>query len=368
MIGINQGGERHQNRRRRYFPLPGCAQPDDQKHVCEERLVCNMAKRKNVKILAAAALAVSCMAGSAALASAEELTGEEYGEIGYSLKQSEDYDLAVKCFEMGIAAGDGESMLQLGECLTAGYTTVDEGEDLGETVKQLWLDAWDAGTTRGYFDLGLAYLYTTGLDIPGAGSGEVLGLDDPELGFDYLLQAGEANDGKAPRYVGICYENGYGVEQDYDKAAEWYIASDATYYLARFNLLGISMDQDIDTAIELFDTSARGTGGNRTESMNSKLILAELYYTGSYSEELYDGTVKTAEIEPDQALGIEYYQLAVADGNTDEEILSLVEEYEEAQYEDAVALVESGEMTEGLSILYSLAESGNEDALAYFGQ
>lgn len=281
---------------------------------------------KNMKLWIAMVLALALAVSVCAWAAAEEIeiTGLEYGVAGYALKQDGDYETAVKFFKKGVELGDGESMLQLGECLTAGYATVDEGEDLGEVVENLWLNAWDAGISRGYFDLGLAYLSSCGLSIPGAGSGSVLGLDDPEKGFDYLLQAGLVNDGKAPRYVGICYENGYGVEQDYEKAAEWYVASNATLYLGRFELLGIGLEQNIESAVARLDQHARGTGGNRTESMTAKLILAQLYYTGTYSETLYDGTEVSVTVPVDQEKGIEYYQLAIDDGNTDPEIAAIV--------------------------------------------
>lgn len=282
-------------------------------------------KRTTVRFATMLVALILAMACALPVMAEEALTGSEYGEIGYALKQAGEYELAVRCFKLGVELGDGESMLQLGECYTAGYAEVDEGEDIGQVVEQLWLDAWDAGTSRGYFDLGLAYLSSCGLSIPGAGSGSVLGLDDPEKGFDYLLQAAEVNDGKAPRYVGICYENGYGVEQSYEKAAEWYIKSEATFYLGRFNLLGIGMEQDIEAGVSYLDKQARSTGGNRTESMNSKLILAELYYTGTYSEELQDGSVATATVPVDLEKGLEYYQLAIEDGNTDPEIAAIVE-------------------------------------------
>lgn len=39
------------------------------------------------------------------------------------------------------------------------------------------------------------------------------------------------------------------------------------------------------------------SGGNRTETKTARMMLAELYYTGSCSETLYDGTVVTATID-----------------------------------------------------------------------
>lgn len=66
-----------------------------------------------------------------------------------------------------------------------------------------------------------------------------------------MQKALELNNGKALRYIGICYENGYGVEQNYAKAYECYSNTrGADLYIARYKLFGIGgVEQDIESAI-----------------------------------------------------------------------------------------------------------------------
>ncbi|SFW21564.1 SEL1-like repeat protein [Selenomonas ruminantium] len=68
---------------------------------------------------------------------------------------------------------------------------------------------------------------------------------------------------KAPRYIGICYENGYGVKPDAKVAAKWYEKAvsrgdiTGTYYLGRLYELGKGVPQDYGKAVELYRKSAQ---------------------------------------------------------------------------------------------------------------
>ena len=68
---------------------------------------------------------------------------------------------------------------------------------------------------------------------------------------------------KAPRYIGICYENGYGVKPDAKEAAKWYEKAASrgditgTYYLGRLYELGKGVTQDYGKAVELYHKSAQ---------------------------------------------------------------------------------------------------------------
>ena len=68
---------------------------------------------------------------------------------------------------------------------------------------------------------------------------------------------------KAPRYIGICYENGYGVKPDAKEAAKWYEKAASrgditgTYYLGRLYELGKGVTQDYGKAVELYRKSAQ---------------------------------------------------------------------------------------------------------------
>ena len=68
---------------------------------------------------------------------------------------------------------------------------------------------------------------------------------------------------KAPRYLGLCYENGYGVKKDYKKAADYYQkAADrgditGTCLLGHMYEEGLGVSKDYSMAMELYLKSAQ---------------------------------------------------------------------------------------------------------------
>ena len=68
---------------------------------------------------------------------------------------------------------------------------------------------------------------------------------------------------KAPRYIGLCYENGYGAKPDAKESAKWYEKAASrgditgTYYLGRVYELGKGVPQDYGKAVELYRKSAQ---------------------------------------------------------------------------------------------------------------
>ena len=68
---------------------------------------------------------------------------------------------------------------------------------------------------------------------------------------------------KAPRYIGLCYEHGYGVTANTKEAAKWYaIAAErgditGTYYLGRLFETGNGVPQDYNKAFSLYQKAAQ---------------------------------------------------------------------------------------------------------------
>ena len=68
---------------------------------------------------------------------------------------------------------------------------------------------------------------------------------------------------KAPRYIGLCYEHGYGVKANLKEAAKWYtIAAErgditGTYYLGRLFETGNGVPQDYHKALTLYQKAAQ---------------------------------------------------------------------------------------------------------------
>ncbi len=239
-------------------------------------------------------------------------TAADYYKAGDTLKNTDgDYAGALEQFVLGAAVTETEEnkadiancLVQIGECcvyLEKGPNG-ETGTALRDYVFSCWNRAGELGNGTGYFDLALAYI---GFEIPGAGMGECLGLEntaeEQKLGVTYLEKAEELKNGKAHRYIGMCYDAGRGVEQSYEMAYKYFSeTSGADLYIAKYKLFGIAgLDQDVEGAVEILQKKAESMkGGNRGETATARLVLAELYYTGSYSEILYDKTIATVTVD-----------------------------------------------------------------------
>lgn len=283
----------------------------------------------------------------------EGKTAADYYKAGDALKNTDgDYEGALEQFVLGAAMevtdesreAIANCLVQIGECcvrLQKGPNG-ETGDALREYVLGCWETAGELGNGTGYFDLGLSHI---GLEVPGAGFADCLGLAndeaDQKAGFAYLQKALELNNGKALRYIGICYENGYGVEQSYAKAYECYTnTGGAELYIARYQLFGIGgVSQDMDSAIAGLTKKATSmAGGNRTETQTARLMLAELYYTGSCSETLYDGTVVTATVDKlDKETALLYLSYHQDEhGLSDEEISAIIAKFDVKVVEEEV--------------------------------
>lgn len=98
-----------------------------------------------------------------------------------------------------------------------------------------------------------------------------------------LFTADKQGHMKAARYIGLCYENGYGVKKDVKKAAEWFQkAADrgditAMYDLGRLYETGTGVKQDYTKAKELYEKAAARTDHVGAPAM---LALGHLYEEG----------------------------------------------------------------------------------------
>lgn len=86
-----------------------------------------------------------------------------------------------------------------------------------------------------------------------------------EKALSYFRSADAKENMKSPRYIGLCYERGYGVKQSYSMVAEWYSKAaergdiTGTYMLGRLYELGKGVPQNYRKAMELYlKSSQRG--------------------------------------------------------------------------------------------------------------
>lgn len=72
------------------------------------------------------------------------------------------------------------------------------------------MKAAEKGYAEGQFNLGLCYDNGTGVE------------KDPQQAVYWYQKAAEQGDASAQFNLGLCYENGKGVEQDQKQALSWY--------------------------------------------------------------------------------------------------------------------------------------------------
>ena len=142
-------------------------------------------------------------------------------------------------------------------------------------AEKLLLDA-ESGNGRAYTDLGKMYESGNGVE------------QDYEKALEYYLLSAEAEkpDFKGMRMAGLMYLNGTGVEQDYEKAAECFgKAADSgdvsgAWFLGQLYEQGNGVEQDMAKAKQCYETAIaqldRFTGGNNKGPDELKQALCRL--------------------------------------------------------------------------------------------
>jgi hypothetical protein len=139
--------------------------------------------------------------------------------------------------------------------------------------------------------------------VPGTG-GKGVGVvpQDYAKAFAYFKAAADLNDSKAVRYVGISYEHGQGVKQDYAEAARYYGKDGGGYHLANLLLEGKGLKQDVNRAIAIYQQVAAKEGGGDADQLSAE-ALARIYEEGRY-------------VAADPAKAREYLKLAASYGSS----------------------------------------------------
>lgn len=130
--------------------------------------------------------------------------------------------------------------------------------------------AWKNGNARGALILGLLSL-------------ERKQENAAQEAKEWFLKSTQAGDFKAPRHLGLLYEEGKGVKQDYREAARWYEVSrergdiTGTYLLGRLYEQGLGVEKNEKKALRLYQKA-----GSREDAVAAPALLAisELYRRG----------------------------------------------------------------------------------------
>lgn len=209
-----------------------------------------------------------------------------------------EYEKEFKFASAAAALGSCEAMLWLGE-MYQGYKIEAANEvDAIETAIDWWTQAGENGQPRGYTNIGLLYMHSS---IPGGGDAYGDIEYDPETALEYYMKGSDLGDFKAPRYIGLCYQDGVGTEVDEAKAFEYFSLaaergdSTATVYCADYLLEGRGVEQDIEKALSMYQEIVDTNGHDITTCAYD---LGKIYEEGVY-------------VEADADKAAEYYQIVL---------------------------------------------------------
>lgn len=204
----------------------------------------------------------------------------------------------------GAMLGNGACMMTLGE-LYFGRTVKAAAACVDPAAEGVswWKKGAETGDGRCCTNLGLLYLHKP---IPGCNgyweSGYPL---DPGKALEFFMRGYELGDTKAGRHVGLCYENGWAVAQNFEMAFEWYTKaaergdSSAKLFAADYILEGKGTRQDPEEAIRRYEALVECRGHDVT---NAAYALACIYRDGVY-------------VQKDPELAEKYFRSVLATGN-----------------------------------------------------
>lgn len=245
---------------------------------------------------------------------------QEAGRYYKSASESGAIDGWESEYRFALAAaslGSGDAMLWLGELFQGDkIEAAHEADDPVAIAMEWWEKAANYGQPRGLANIGLLYRHES---VPGGGPAYGNVEYDEVKAFEYFVKSAENGDSKAPRYVGLAYQDGIGVEVDEAKAFEFFELAaernDSTgkYLYAMYLLQGKSCDQDVEKAIALLDEQVVN---KEHELTKCALALGDIYAEGSY-------------IEANAEKAAEYYEIVKENAKEDSE-----------EYAQAVAALE----------------------------
>jgi TPR repeat protein len=125
----------------------------------------------------------------------------------------------------------------------------------------------------------------------------------------------EKGDPSAQTLIGVLFESGSGIEQDHEKAAQWYELAaaqkdpGAAYQLAQLYLLGTGVSEDKKRSADLFEIAAEA--GNASAKYNLALLFQEgegRPYSEDRARTLLLEAAESNDPEAQYALGLSYLE------------------------------------------------------------
>lgn len=224
-----------------------------------------------------------------------------------ALREKNDNDLYVKAAMYFKQAGDlnyAPALFEFANCLGSGHGIAQSYEDAFKYYNL----AYEAGEIRALTSMGIYYLRGRYVEMDKikaleyfekaaeAGDPEALyrlgkyygshGVDEKSAyAFELCMRAAQSGHAKAQLFIGTCYENGRGTEQDMDKALYWYkSAADmglttADYAIAVCYEKGKGVEKDEAKAFQIYMSAAM------RENTSAQFRIACMYEHGVGVEE-----------------------------------------------------------------------------------
>ena len=130
----------------------------------------------------------------------------------------QDNEKAFSLYRRAAEMGNPRAQLSLSTCYLIG-----KGTEINPVAAIHWLEKareQECLENEGMMETFIGLLFWVGLDI--FASGERSGLHDEEKGYMLIEKAAQLNNGQAQAVMGSFYLNGNHVEQDFEKAMEWF--------------------------------------------------------------------------------------------------------------------------------------------------
>jgi uncharacterized protein len=201
--------------------------------------------------------------------------------------------------------GSAEAMLWLGEMYQGGHAKANNSDEALKRAFDWWDKAFASGQPRGYTDIALVYMHQ-----PVPGGGEEFGSTplNYHKAVELLDKATDSGDMKAPRILGLMYQNGTEIIKSNPKMALNYFIkasergdSTGTVYYADALLDGVNIKQDINKAISLYQKIIDNKGHDIALSAYK---MGEIYKVDKYVKHNYDKAVEYYKISSENGMDI----------------------------------------------------------------
>lgn len=219
------------------------------------------------------------------------INGELYSS-GFIVEQN--IEEAIKWYEKSADLGFIDAMIALGDLYYSKYGVLPIEPNYEKAVE--WYEkAAQNLNERNSIDYNYVYGYLAEINLNK--------LNDYAKALEYYIKVGDAS---AAREIAVMYLGGFGVEQDYAKALEWFEKANNDFWIGYMYQEGLGVEQDYAKAKEYYEKDYE-LGPNTYTMYWVRSFLGEMYYYGLGVEQDY---VKALKYYEESSNRLSYYRLS----------------------------------------------------------